>query len=136
MEIQQIKEFFDNDKFAKMIDAEIEEITDESVVCTLKINENHFNSVGTVQGGVVFTLADFAFAVACNLKDLKTDTDSVSIGQAANITYLRPAKGDKLIAKTTCIQKGRRISVYRMHVTDNLGTNVAEMTGTAYRIEK
>ena len=136
MDIQQIKDFFGNDKFAGMTGAVIDEISDNAVVCSLEIGENHFNAVGTVQGGAVFTLADFAFAIACNMDDLKTDTDAITVSQSSSILFFRPAKGSKLIAKATCLQKGRKLSVYRMAVTDDLGTNVAEMTGNAYRVVK
>lgn len=137
MDIRQIREFFDNDRFAKMAGAVIEDIGDDGrVVCTLSLNEKHFNAAGTVQGGAVFTLADFAFAVACNLADLRADERAVSISQSSNIIFFRPARGEWLRAETHCLQKGRKISVYRIMVTDNLGTAVAEMTGNAYRVAK
>lgn len=136
MDVNQIKEFFEKDKFAKTTGALIEKITDNEVICVLDYNENHLNAGGTVQGGAIFTLADFAFAVACNLEDLKNDTEAITVSQSSHIIFFKPAKGDKLIAKATCIQKGRKVSVYRMEITDNLGTHVAEMTGNAYRIIK
>jgi len=137
MDINQIKEFFDNDRFAKTTGAVIDSIGDDGrIVCTLDLNDNHFNAAGTVQGGAVFTLADFAFAVACNLDDLKADHQAVTISQSSNIIFFRPAKGDRLTAETSCLQKGRKISVYRIMVTDNTGVTVAEMTGNAYRIAK
>lgn len=136
MNIGEIKEFFDNDKFARMTGAVVEEITDDEVVCTLEINDNHFNAAGTVQGGAVFTLADFAFAIACNLEDLLADNTAVTVSQSSTILFFRPAKGKKLIARASCLQKGRKISIYRMLVTDDVGTNVAEMTGNAYRVAR
>lgn len=136
MDINRINEFFDNDKFARMTGAVIEEITDSSVVCSLSLNENHYNAGGTVQGGAVFTLADFAFAVASNLADLKAGNEAITISQSSAILFFRPANGDKLIAKTACLQKGRKISVYRVTILDSPGTTVAEMTVTAYRIAK
>ena len=136
MNINRIRDFFDQDKFAKMVGAFIQEVSDGEVVCTLELNDNHLNAAGIVQGGVVFTLADFAFAVASNLEDWAAGTGAVTISQSSNITFFRPAKGEQLIARTSCLQKGRKISVYRVAVTDNSGANVAEMTGNAYRIIK
>ncbi len=136
MNFSQIKEFFENDKFAKTTGAVIDKITDNEVTCILDYDENHLNAAGTVQGGAIFTLADFAFAVACNLEDLKNDNDAITVSQSSHIIFFKPAKGNRLIAKTTCIQKGRKVSVYRMEITDNSGTQVAEMTGNAYRIVK
>lgn len=137
MNIDQIKKFFEQDKFALMTGALIEEINDDGrIVCGLSLKENHFNAAGTVQGGAIFTLADFAFAVACNLDDLKADNQAVTISQSSNIIFFRPAKGDRLRAESSCLQKGRKISVYRIIVTDNSGAAVAEMTGNAYRVVK
>jgi len=137
MDIDKIREFFDKDRFAKMTGAVIEEIADGEVVCALDAGENHLNAGGTVQGGAVFTLADFAFAVACNLEDLRDDNDAVSVSQSGNMLFFRPAKaGSRLTAKASCLQKGRRISVYRIVVADETGALVAEMTGNAYRIAR
>lgn len=136
MNISQIKDFFEKDKFAKMAGAVVEEISEGEIVCTLRLNDNHLNAGGIVQGGAVFTLADFAFAIASNLEDLKADSEAITITQSSSIIFFRPAGGDRLIAKTACLQRGRKISVYRVSVTDNSGLNVAEMTGNAYRITK
>lgn len=136
MDIGRVTEFAGKDNFAKMTGAVIEVISDDEVVCTLSITENHLNAGGTVQGGAVFTLADFAFAIASNQDDLKAEIDAISISQSSSIVFFRPAKGDRLIARTRCLQKGRKISVYRVTVTDNSGAAVAELTGNAYRIFK
>ena len=136
MNISRIKEFADKDQFAKMIGAVIEEISEAAVVCSLAVEERHINAGGTVQGGAVFTLADFAFALACNADDLSAGNEAISISQSSSIIFFRPAKGDRLIATTSCLQKGRKISVYRIVVTDNTGLTVAEMTGTAYRVAR
>ena len=136
MNIQQIVEFFDNDRFAKMTGAVVEEITDDEVVCSLALGGNHRNAGGTVQGGAIFTLADFAFAIACNLDDLKADVAAISVSQSSTILFFRPATGSRLVARATCLQKGRKLSVYRMVVTDDTGVCVAEMTGNAYRVVK
>jgi len=117
-----------------MIGVEIESITAEEVVCVLEIEDRHLNASNKVQGGVVFTLADFTFAVASNYDDFTEDKKTVTVGHSVNITFLKPAAGKKLIARSRCIQKGRKLSVYRVTVTDELGTTVSEMTGNGYTI--
>ena len=64
---------FANDRFAtKLCGANIESVTENEVVCSMEITEDHLNAVGTVMGGAIFTLADFTFAVASNFhKDIK-----------------------------------------------------------------
>lgn len=129
-----IKNFFKNDRFAGLAGAKIDSISAEEVVCSLEIEEHHLNAGDKVQGGAIFTLADFAFAVACNYDDLALDKKNISVSHSSHITFFRPASGKKLIAKSRCIQKGRKLSVYRMTVTDDEGTNIAEMTGNAYTV--
>jgi len=136
MNIDQIKEFFDRDEFAKMTGVVIEEAEEDGAVCTLALRGKHLNAGGIVQGGAVFTLADFAFAVASNLCDLKAGNQAITVNQSSNILFFQPAKGNKLIAKAKCLRNGHRLSVYRVSVTDDLGTNVAEMTANAYRVTK
>ena len=60
-------EFFKNDKFAASTGVEILSVETGRAVCALEISQGHVNSDGFVQGGVIFTLADSAFAVAANL---------------------------------------------------------------------
>ena len=134
MNSNEIKDFFKKDRFADMIGIEIDSITADEVVCSMGIREHHLNAGDKVQGGATFTLADLTFAVACNYDDLSADKKTVSVGHSCNITFFKPATGKKLIAKSKCLQKGRRLSVYRVDVTDDNGTHVAEMTGNAYTV--
>ena len=82
---------------------------------------------GIIMGGAIFTLADFAFAVASNHEKLGT----VSLN--ANITFLRASKGDKLIATAECVRDGRTTCYYRVSVTDNTGALIAEITTSGYK---
>ena len=82
--------------------------------------------LGGVMGGVPFTLADFAFAVASNWQK----PGSVSL--SSNITFLGTAKGECLIAEARCVKNGRTTSYYRIDVTDELGNPVAAVTTTGY----
>jgi len=134
MNNDEIKEFFKKDRFADLIGVKIESITPEEVICTLEIEEHHLNASDKVQGGVTFTLADFTFGVACNYDELAQDQKTITVGHSNNITFFKPPTGRKLIAKSTCIQKGRKLSVYRVTVHDENGVNVAEMTGNAYTV--
>lgn len=93
----------------------------------MKIESRHRNAAGIVMGGAIFTLADFAFAVASNHEKLGT----VSLN--ANITFLRASKGDKLIATAECVRDGRTTCYYRVSVIDNTGALIAEITTSGYK---
>ena len=97
---------FENDRFATENGAVIEEVEEHYAQCSLKLGSRHRNAMGAVMGGVYFTLADFAFAVAANWQG----TGTVSLH--SDIAYLGSAKGNQLIAEAVCIKNGRSTSYY------------------------
>ena len=60
-DVNEAREFFKGDRFCTDMGVHIDELTDKGCVCSLVIDERHINAVGGVMGGVIFTLADFAF---------------------------------------------------------------------------
>ena len=127
MELSEIKEFFGADKFAMGIGIEIESVDETGAVCTLIAGDGHMNAAGVVQGGVIYTLADFAFAVAANADGIMTPTIT------GNISYFRGAKGGRLTAKASLLHKGGTICAYSVNVTDESGALLAEATVTGAR---
>lgn len=81
-------------------------------------------------GGAIFTLADFAFAVASNWNK----TASVSL--SASISFLGGAKGAKLIAEAVKLKEGRKTCYYEVTVCDELGNQVAHMTSNGYCLDR
>lgn len=127
-EIDEVKKIFKRDRFATDNGAVIDEIGDHYAKCSLIIGERHKNALGAVMGGVAFTLADFAFAVASNWQ--KSGTVSLS----SNIAYLGSVKGERLIAEAKCVKDGRTTCYYQVDVSDNLGTKVAAVSVTGYHL--
>ena len=84
--------FFQADAFVKLAGIEIEKITADSAVITAKIGPQHLNANGFVQGGMLYTIADFAFAVHANFLHPTTVT------QGGHINYVRAAKTTALTA--------------------------------------
>ena len=126
--LEEIRKLFEKDHFAIENGAVIEEVGDHSAVCSLTITDLHRNAMGAVMGGVYFTLADFAFAVAANHEKMGC------VSLHADISFLGAAKGEKLIAKAVCIKAGRTTACYRVDVTDELGNLAATVTVTGYHI--
>lgn len=117
------REFFNADLFAtEATGCVIEEVSENYSKCSLELKAKHINGAGTVMGGVIFTLADFAFAVAANPCKAQTVTSN------SNITFLGKAKGKRLIAQTRLIKDGRTTCLYEIEVTDDLGNKVALVT--------
>lgn len=126
--IDEVRKAFANDRFATLNGAVIDEIGEQYAKCSIEIDERHKNALGAVMGGVYFTLADFAFAVASNWQ--KPGTVSLS----SNIAYLKPAKGKKIFASARCLKSGRTTCYYSIDVTDENGTLVAAVTTTGYTV--
>ena len=125
--IEEIREFFAKDAFATNAGGYIEEVGDNYSVCSMPVDERHVNAVGNVMGGVYFTLADFAFAVATNHEN----PNVVSLDSTIN--FLGIAKGKKIYAKAECVKDGRTTCVYVITITDEGGKEVARVTTTGYK---
>lgn len=119
---------FEEDRFATENGAVIDEVDDHYAKCSLKIEDRHKNAMGAVMGGVYFTLADFALAVASNWQEMG------SVSLSSEITYLTSAKGEKLTAEAICIKNGRKTSYYRIDVRDEYGNLAAAVTATTFRV--
>ena len=106
----------------------IDEIGERRATCSLVITKSHRNAMGAVMGGVYFMLADFAFAVAANSERMSC----VSIH--SDISFLSGAKGEKLVAKATCVKDGKSTVCYHVDVTDDMGILTAVVTVTGYKV--
>ena len=129
IDLEKIRAFFTKDRFATNAGIEIDSVTEDEVQCSMPITPEHLNAGGTVQGGAIFTLADLAFAVHANLRLFLGEKTGITVGQSNSISYLTAPRGKRLIARSTCLSRGRSISVYRIEVWDDLGNFVADMRG-------
>lgn len=118
-ELERVREFFKGDRFATEAGAVIEEIGDHYAKVSLALNEHHKNAAGGIMGGVYFTLADFAFAVAANWQTVGT----VSIN--TDISFIGVPKTEKIFAETQLLKNGRSTCCYNVSVYDENGTPVA-----------
>jgi acyl-CoA thioesterase len=86
-------------------------------------------SIGTAHGGMIFALADTAFAYACNSRNETT------VAQSASITFLAPAKfGERLIAEATEQALAGRTGAYRVSVRTEDGRVIADFLGASRTI--
>ena len=125
--LEEVRALFVNDRFATNALCEIVQAEKGHAVCTMQITDMHRNAMGNVMGGAVFTLADYALAVACNVGEEPT----VSID--SDIKFLTVAKGDHLTATAHVDRSGRHIGVYTVTVTDAEDRKIAIMSSTCYR---
>ncbi len=126
---EQAREYFAEDRFAtETTGIAIDEARDGYARCSLKVDGRHLNAAGVVMGGAVFTLADFAFAVASNPGQPNT------VSMTSNIDYLSPARGPVLTAEASCIKSGKRTCTYIIDVFDTDGTRCALVTAVGHRL--
>lgn len=119
--------FFEQDQFAAMIGAKLQEASPGYAKATMNITVQHLNAANVVQGGAIFTLADFALGAAAN------SYGQVALGVNANISYFQAPQGDMLTAEAKEVSVNKKLASYCVDVTDNLGNLVARMTGMVYR---
>ena len=124
--LQKARQFFSQDKFQKLVGVEIEQVENGHSVCSLKLTQDHMNSDGLIQGGVLFTLADSAFAVAAN------STDCFVVTLTASMQYMTKATGSLIKAEATLVNTSKRVCFYRVEVKDEIGVLVAVANMTGY----
>ena len=122
-----IRQLFDNDRFAKHAGIELIEYTPGNAQASMLITEAHLNGIDLVQGGAIFTLADFAFAVAVNSRG------NIAVAVTTSITFLKAASQGTLTATAEEISLSNRLGTYRVTVTDEHDEIIAVFQGTAYR---
>ena len=127
--VEKAKEYFGSDVYAsRQTGIEIIDVEAGYAKCALKIDERHKNAMGHVMGGVFFTLADYAFAIASNFEQPATVT------QSAQIVYLSSPTGHTLYAETERIKAGKRSCFYKIAITDDTGADIAYVTVTGFVI--
>jgi acyl-CoA thioesterase len=125
--MSELRSFFGGDRFAARNGIELLEVEEGRAVARLIVSGEHLNAAGVVQGGAVFTLADFAFAAASNSRG------NVALAIEAHVTFLRAVRAGVLRAEAREESGSRRLSTCTVRVTDEKGELVALFTGTAFR---
>jgi acyl-CoA thioesterase len=118
------------DKFARFVGIELVSAGEGRAVAKLELTENHLNGAGRVQGGAIFTLADYAFAAASNSRGHPT------VGINVSISYYKAPMGRSITATASEISEGKRISGYNVDVHDEDGSLVARFVGMGYTSRK
>lgn len=121
------KKFETDDLFPKSLGIELIRLEPGIAVLEMTVAETMTNFHGTAHGGAVFTLADTAFALACNLHG----TPAVAL--SVTIDYMSPAiPGEKLMARAEEMQRTRRTGNYHISVTAGDGRIIAFFRGLAF----
>ncbi len=128
--VESLRAYFKNDRFATENGMEIVEVRPGHSRARMTVESRHLNSVGTLHGGAVSTLADLAFAAACNA------AGEVAVGVNMSITCLKAVRSGTLEAEAVEISRSRKLSTVTVRVTDEQQELVALFQGTAYILGK
>ena len=116
-----------NDRFAQLLGIEIVDASPGYALVEMKIEDKHKNGINIVQGGAIFTLADYAFAIASNADG------STTVGINASISYFKAPAGTYIRAEAREESKSKKISGYKVEIKDEDGTLIASFSGLGYR---
>ncbi|MCK5680085.1 hotdog fold thioesterase [bacterium] len=123
-----ISKFFENDRFAAHNDITLLEVSPGYAKTQLVVAEQHLNGVNITHGGAIFTLADFAFAVASN------SHGTVAVGVSATIAYLKATTSQgTLTAEAKEVAINPKLATYQVEVCNENNEMVAVFQGTVYR---
>jgi acyl-CoA thioesterase len=121
-----LRRLFRRDRFAAGAGVRLVDCGPGRAVARMKLTAAHMNGVGVAQGGAVFTLADFAFAVACNTGG------TVALAIDVSISFLAATTRGTLTATAVEVARSARLSRVEVEVRDASGARVALFHGTAY----
>ena len=128
---QVIEHMLDHDLFSQWMGIKVLEIKEGYSKIEMTIREEMVNGFGIVHGGIPFSLADSAFAFACN------NRNNLSVALDVTITFTKAVNvGDVLTAEAKEVHNGRSTGVYLITVTNQNNEQVALFKGTCFRTGK
>lgn len=126
-----VNRMMQNDSFSQWMGLEVLEVKEGYSKVKMTIRKEMVNGFGIVHGGLAFSLADSAFAFACN------NRNNISVALDVTITFTKAVNvGDVLTAEAKENHNGRSIGVYLISITNQTGAQVAIFKGTCFRTGK
>ncbi len=115
---------WDDDRASQRLGMTLDQIAPGEATLSMPITSEMTNGHGTCHGGYIFTLADSAFAFACNSYNQR------AVAQHCSVTYIAPAfEGDRLTATAREISRRGRGGIYDIRITNQRGEHIAEFRG-------
>lgn len=118
------------DDASKWLGASLDAVGPGAATMSMTVECHHTNGHDICHGGFIFTLADSAFAFACN------SYNQIAVAQHNVITFVAPgALGDRLVAEAREVTRAGRSGLYDVRVTNQAGTLIAEFRGASRTIK-
>lgn len=126
-----VSHILQTDAFSQWLGIEVFEIKEGYAKIKMIVRPEMMNGLNVVHGGIAFSLADSAFAFACNSRN------NLSLALEASISFLKPVfVGDVLIADAKEIRNGKSTGVYLVEITNQHNQLIALFKGTCFRTGK
>ena len=120
-----------DDLFSQWLGIEVMEVKTGYSNIKMTVRPEMINGFGIVHGGVAFSLADSAFAFACN------NRNNLSVALDTSINFTKPVHpGDVLTAEAKELHNGKSTGLYHITVTNQRDHTVALFKGTCFRTAK
>lgn len=120
-----------HDLFSQWMGIEVLEIKVGYSRIKMTVRKEMINGLGIVHGGIAFSMADSAFAFACN------NRNNLSVALDTSINFLKPVHvDDVLIAEAREIHNGRSTGLYQVTISNQKNHDVAIFKGTCFRTNK
>jgi len=121
---------FRNDRASKLLGMQVVDVTPGSATLTMTIRDDMLNGHDICHGGLITTLADSAFAFACN------SYNELTVASGFSIDLLAPGRlNDVLTARCTEVSKAGRTGVYDAEITNQRGERIAMFRGRSYTMK-
>ncbi len=126
-----VDKMMEDDLFSQWLGIEVLEVREGYSRIKMTVRSEMVNGFGIVHGGVPFSLADSAFAFACN------NRNNLSVALDTSINFVKPIHtGDVLTAEAKEIHNGRSTGLYHIQITNQNEHIVAIFKGTCFRTNK
>lgn len=117
------------DRASQALGMEILQVAPGTATMSMVVREDMVNGHDICHGGYIFTLADSAFAFACN------SDNQATVAAGARIEFLAPGTlGDRLVAVAEQVVQGGRTGIYDVVVSNQQGRKLALFRGNSHRI--
>ncbi len=124
--IRKLEQMLKNDRFASTNDIQLISVGKGEATAEMIVSDKHLNGVNIIQGGALFTLADFAFAAASN------SHGRIAVASNASISFFKGVSSGKLTAVAKEYNSGKTLATYTVDIIDEEGTKIAYFNGTAF----
>jgi len=126
-----VSHMMDHDLFSQWLGIEILEIKEGYSRIRMTVRKEMINGFAVVHGGIAFSLADSAFAFACNNRNI------LSVALDTSINFIKPVHvDDVLTAEAKELHNGKSTGLYHINITNQHKHLVAQFKGLCYRTEK